>query len=82
MLQTERLTLRPIALEDFPRWAEMMADPEASRFLGGVTPASTAWLAYTRNRRLRSSSPCPSNFLLLAPWKVSRSKPSSMRRKR
>lgn len=46
VLQTERLTLRPIALEDFPRWAEMMADPEASRFLGGVTPASTAWRGF------------------------------------
>ncbi len=43
MLQTERLILRPIAMEDFPRWAEMMADPEASRFLGGVQPAATAW---------------------------------------
>lgn len=43
LLQTERLTLRPIAMEDFPRWAEMMADPEASRFIGGVQPAATAW---------------------------------------
>ena len=43
VLQTERLILRPTALEDFPRWAEMMADPEASRFIGGVQPASTAW---------------------------------------
>lgn len=43
VLQTERLTLRPIALEDFPRWAEMMADPEAARFLGGAQPAATAW---------------------------------------
>ena len=46
VIQTERLTLRPIALEDFPRWAEMMADPEASRFLGGVTPAATAWRGF------------------------------------
>lgn len=46
VLQTERLTLRPIAMEDFPRWAEMMADPEASRFLGGVTPAATAWRGF------------------------------------
>lgn len=43
VLQTERLTLRPTALEDFPRWAEMMADPETARFIGGVQPASTAW---------------------------------------
>ena len=46
VLQTERLTLRPIALEDFPRWAEMMADPVASKFLGGVQPASTAWRGF------------------------------------
>lgn len=43
VLQTERLILRPTAMEDFPRWAEMMADEEASRFIGGVQPASTAW---------------------------------------
>lgn len=46
VLQTERLTLRPIALEDFPRWAEMMGDPEAARFLGGAQPASTAWRGF------------------------------------
>jgi RimJ/RimL family protein N-acetyltransferase len=46
VLQTERLTLRPIAMEDFPRWAEMMADPEAAKFLGGAQPASTAWRGF------------------------------------
>ena len=46
VLETERLILRPIALEDFPRWAEMMADPEASRFLGGVQPAAVAWRGF------------------------------------
>ena len=46
VLETERLILRPIAMEDFPRWAGMMADPEASRFLGGVTPAATAWRGF------------------------------------
>lgn len=46
VLQTERLTLRPIVLEDFPRWAEMMADPEAARFLGGAQPAATAWRGF------------------------------------
>lgn len=43
VLTTERLTLRPIAGEDFDRWAEMMADPEASRFLGGPQPRAAAW---------------------------------------
>lgn len=46
MIETERLTLRPIAMEDFPRWAEMMADPEAARFLGGPVPAETAWRGF------------------------------------
>ena len=46
VLQTERLTLRPLAIEDFPRWAEMIADPVASKFLGGVQPASTAWRGF------------------------------------
>ena len=33
-------------MEDFPRWAEMMADPVASKVLGGVQPASTAWRGF------------------------------------
>lgn len=46
VLETERLILRPIALEDFPRWAEMMADPEAAKFLGGAQPAAVAWRGF------------------------------------
>ena len=46
VIETARLTLRPPAMEDFPRWAEMMADPVASKFLGGVQPASTAWRGF------------------------------------
>lgn len=46
VLETERLTLRPVALEDFPRWAEMMADPEAAKFLGGAQPAAVAWRGF------------------------------------
>lgn len=42
-LETERLILRPTALADFPRWAEMMADPEAARFIGGAQAAPAAW---------------------------------------
>ena len=42
-LETERLILRPTALADFPRWAEMMADPETARFIGGVQAAPAAW---------------------------------------
>ena len=43
VIETERLTLRPPLKEDFEPWAEFMADPEATRFLGGVQPRSTAW---------------------------------------
>lgn len=46
VLETERLILRPIALEDFPRWAEMMGDPEAAKFLGGAQPAAVAWRGF------------------------------------
>jgi RimJ/RimL family protein N-acetyltransferase len=45
-IQTERLILRPTAMEDFPRWAEMMADPEAARFIGGPQAAETAWRGF------------------------------------
>jgi len=46
VLETERLTLRPLLMEDFPRWAEMMADPEAARFLGGPQSAEVAWRGF------------------------------------
>ncbi len=46
VLETERLTLRPPTMEDFPRWADMMADPEVAKFLGGVQPPSVAWRAF------------------------------------
>lgn len=46
VLETERLFLRPTAREDFGRWAEMMADPEASRYLGGVQPSAVAWRGF------------------------------------
>lgn len=45
MLETERLLLRPTRGEDFERWAEFLADPEATRFLGGMQPRSMAWRA-------------------------------------
>ncbi len=46
VLETERLILRPIAIGDFPRWAEMMGDPEAAKFLGGAQPAAVAWRGF------------------------------------
>lgn len=43
-LHTERLTLRPIALEDFDAYAAMWADPRVTSFIGG-TPRdrTTSW---------------------------------------
>jgi RimJ/RimL family protein N-acetyltransferase len=42
-IETARLVLRPPRLEDLERWAEMMADPEAARFIGGVQPKPAVW---------------------------------------
>lgn len=44
-LETERLILRPPAVEDFPRWAEFMTDPEAARFIGGAQAPAQTWRA-------------------------------------
>ncbi len=43
VLETDRLILRPPAAEDLDGWAEMMADAEAARFIGGVQARSPAW---------------------------------------
>ncbi len=45
-LETERLLLRPTAMADFPRWAELMADAEAARFIGGPQPPEVAWRGF------------------------------------
>lgn len=45
LLETPRLILRPTAMADFGRWCELMADPEASRFIGGVQEPSQVWRA-------------------------------------
>lgn len=42
-LETPRLLLRPPCAADFPAWAAFMADPEATRFLGGPQPLAGAW---------------------------------------
>jgi hypothetical protein len=42
-LETERLILHIPTLDDFDRWAEMMADAEAARFIGGVAPKTAVW---------------------------------------
>jgi RimJ/RimL family protein N-acetyltransferase len=43
VLETERLVLRVPSLDDVDRWAEMMADPNAARFIGGTQPKTVAW---------------------------------------
>jgi RimJ/RimL family protein N-acetyltransferase len=45
VLETERLLLRAPTLDDLDRWAEMMADPSAARFIGGAQPPSLVWRA-------------------------------------
>jgi RimJ/RimL family protein N-acetyltransferase len=40
---TPRLLLRPTQMPDFEGWASFMADPEATRFLGGAQPRALAW---------------------------------------
>jgi RimJ/RimL family protein N-acetyltransferase len=42
-LETPRLVLRAPRLEDLDAWAEMMADTEAARFIGGVMPRPMTW---------------------------------------
>jgi RimJ/RimL family protein N-acetyltransferase len=43
VIETERLLLRLPTLDDLGRWTEMMADPVASRYIGGVVPPAIAW---------------------------------------
>lgn len=45
-LETERLILRPIRVEDFEAWAEFAADAESMRFLGGPQPRAVAWRGF------------------------------------
>ncbi len=42
-LETERLLLRPPQIEDFDRFAQMLADDAATRYIGGSAPRAAAW---------------------------------------
>jgi RimJ/RimL family protein N-acetyltransferase len=42
-IETARLVLRPPRIEDFERYAQMLADEDATRHLGGVQPRHAAW---------------------------------------
>ena len=45
-LTTARLVLRPVRLEDFDAWAEMMADEETARFIGGAQARPAVWRGF------------------------------------
>ena len=42
-VETPRLLLRVPQVQDFDAWAEMMADAETARFIGGVMPRAISW---------------------------------------
>lgn len=42
-LETEHLVLRPPRIEDFDRYAQMLADEDACRYIGGHQPRGGAW---------------------------------------
>ena len=42
-LETDRLQLRPPVESDLDGWAELMADPESARFIGGPQLRPAAW---------------------------------------
>jgi RimJ/RimL family protein N-acetyltransferase len=44
-LETERLLLRQPRLADLEPWAEMMADEQVARFIGGLQPRAMVWRA-------------------------------------
>lgn len=43
MIETERLLLRKPQIEDLDRWAELMADETAARYIGGVQAKPVVW---------------------------------------
>jgi RimJ/RimL family protein N-acetyltransferase len=43
LIETSRLILRPTQLDDLDRWAELLADAQSARFIGGVQPKPVVW---------------------------------------
>jgi RimJ/RimL family protein N-acetyltransferase len=43
VLETERLILRVPRIDDFDRFAELLADEDAARHIGGHAPRAAAW---------------------------------------
>ena len=46
IIETERLLMRPVKLEDFDAFAEFSRDPDAARYLGGPQSRPVAWRAF------------------------------------
>ena len=44
-IATPRLVLRVPRADDLDPWADMMADEDVTRFIGGVTPRPVTWRA-------------------------------------
>ena len=42
-IETDRLILRQPRIEDLPRWTELVGDPDATRYMGGVQTPNQAW---------------------------------------
>ncbi|MDE2407769.1 MAG: GNAT family N-acetyltransferase [Xanthomonadaceae bacterium] len=42
-IETDRLILRVPQIEDFDRYAQMLADEAATRYIGGSAPRAAAW---------------------------------------
>ena len=49
VLETARLILRVPRAEDFDRYAEMQADPEASQYIGGVLSRPESWRKFLQS---------------------------------
>lgn len=45
-IETGRLLLRPPLREDFDAYAELIADEEVARYIGGVQPRPLAWRSF------------------------------------
>jgi RimJ/RimL family protein N-acetyltransferase len=47
-IETERLILRPPALEDFDAWATFHEDGDALKYIGGAQVRSVTWRSFTQ----------------------------------
>lgn len=45
-VETDRLILRPPAMVDFEPWVAFMANPKATRYIGGPQPRAAVWRGF------------------------------------